>query len=75
MSWRHLVCLFVLFGATQTITYTVLFRENNLNNFLLFYFMEFQVNVGFSNDGYAVFTTAVLNMTPYHFQMYVNGRK
>nr|pir hypothetical protein F31D5.4 - Caenorhabditis elegans [Caenorhabditis elegans] len=31
-------------------------------------------NVGFSNDGYAVFTTAVLNMTPYHFQMYVNGR-
>ncbi|CCD64646.2 GPS domain-containing protein [Caenorhabditis elegans] len=74
MSWRHLVCLFVLFGATQTITYTVLFRENNLNNFLLFYFMEFQVNVGFSNDGYAVFTTAVLNMTPYHFQMYVNGR-
>ncbi|CAI2336115.1 unnamed protein product [Caenorhabditis sp. 36 PRJEB53466] len=69
-----LFCLIVLFGAAETTTYTFSFKETNLNNFLQVYYVNVQVDVAYSDDETATFTTTVLNVTPLHFSMFVNGR-
>uniref|UniRef100_A0A1I7TYY7 CUB domain-containing protein n=1 Tax=Caenorhabditis tropicalis TaxID=1561998 RepID=A0A1I7TYY7_9PELO len=72
---RQSICLFILFGvANGVITYTFSFKENNMNSLLQVYYLNVQIDITFSEEGYAIFTTSVLNVSPLHFSMFVNGR-
>lgn len=70
-----LYLVIVFFGTAQGLTYTFSFKETNLDNFLQAYYLNVEVDISFSDDGSATFTTTVLNVTPLHFSMFVNGRK
>ncbi|UMM16006.1 hypothetical protein L5515_013202 [Caenorhabditis briggsae] len=78
-SHRQIVCILLILGifgpsTVAAITYTFRFQENDLNNFFLIYYLNVQIDIGFMDDGTALFTTSVLNVSPFHFSMFVNGR-
>ncbi|EGT38234.1 hypothetical protein CAEBREN_12631 [Caenorhabditis brenneri] len=69
-----LFLLLLLIPATQSvISYRFTFKENNLNNFFQVYLLDVGIDITFTDDDYAHFSTTVFNVTPLHFSMWING--